>query len=109
MRDNILHKYPSSSVRVYAVWFNMLAGDSRNLVDRRVLDDPRVTNYYDPNRVVGSWFAQHVDHGGGITWDAYYLYGTDAKWQDEPGPLVSFGGTVIGSSADLGAAFRGLA
>jgi len=104
VRSNILQKYPSSDVRVYVVWFNMLPADSRDLVDRKVLNDHRVVNYYDPNRVVGTWFAEHTG-GGGIVWDAYFLYGADATWTDQPGPLVSSGGTVIGSSGDLAAAF----
>ncbi len=108
MRSNILEKYPSSSVRVYVIWFNRLPGDSRYLVDRKVLNDHRVANYYDPNRVVGSWFAQHTEGGSGIVWDAYFLYGADASWTDEPGPLVSSGGTVIGSGADLAQAFAKL-
>jgi len=86
VRSNILEKYPKAYVRVYTVWFNVLAGDWRDLVDRRVLDDPRVTNYYDADRVVGSWFAQHTG-GGGIVWDAYFLYGPDAAWSSEPRPL----------------------
>src|SRR5713101_8393998 len=53
VRSNILDKYPSSDVRVDVVWFDMLPGDSRRLVDRKVLNDHRVANYY-PNRVVGS-------------------------------------------------------
>jgi hypothetical protein len=109
VRSNILEKYPKAGVRVYAVWFNMLAGDSRSLVDRRVLNDSRVTNYYDADRVVGSWFARHVNDGGGIVWDAYFLYGPDATWTSEPGPLVSTGGTVIASSSDLASAFSRLA
>jgi hypothetical protein len=109
VRSNILEKYPSSGIRVYAVWFDMMAGDSRNLVDRRLLNDARVTNYYDPNKVVGSWFANSVDEGGGVDWDAYFLYGPDASWKDRPGPLVSSGGPVIDSSPDLGSAFAKLA
>lgn len=107
MRSNILRKYPDSSVRVYVVWFDMLPGDSRQLVDTRVLNDSRVTNYYDPNRTVGAWFA---DRGGeqGIVWDTYFLYGPDAKWTDEPAPLVSSGSSVIGSSGDLATAFQKL-
>ena len=104
MRSNILEKYPSSDVRVYVVWFNMLPGDSRNFVDRKVLNDHRVVNYYDPNRVVGTWFAEHTC-GDGIIWDAYFLYGAGSTWTDLPGPLVSSGGSVIGSSGDLAAAF----
>ncbi len=67
MRSNILEKYPSSDVRVYVVWFDMLPGDSRGLVDRKVLNDHRVANFY-PNRVVGSWFAEHTGDAG-IVWD----------------------------------------
>ena len=104
MRSNILEKYPSSDVRVYVVWFDMLPGDSRNLVDRRVLNDRRVTNYYDSGRLVGSWFASHVESGGGIVWDAYYLYRAEATWTATPGPLLSSGGTVIGSRSDLASA-----
>jgi len=111
VRSNILDTYRSSPVRVYVVWFDMLVGDSRDLVDRRVLNDPRVTNYYDPKRMVGSWFSDHGGGGGGkggIVWDAYFLYGPAAQWASELGPLLSSGGTVIGSSADLAAAFRNL-
>ena len=105
MRSNILEKYASSNVRVYVVWFDVLSADSRSLVDRRVLNDRRVTNYYDPNRLVGSWFAEHSTGAGGIVWDAYFLYGAAATWTSEPQPLLSRGGTVIGSSAELAAAF----
>ena len=108
MRSDILRRYPASSVRVYVVWFDMLAGDSRQLVDTRVLNDPRVTNFYDPKKTVGRWFSQHLDRDNGIVWDAYYLYGSDAAWTAEPGPLVSSGGTVIASSGDLAAAFSRL-
>ena len=105
MRSDILQKYPSSNVRVYVIWFDMLPGDSRQLVDRRVLNDGRVTNFYDPNRVAGSWFGEHIEGGEGIVWDAYYLYGADATWTATPGPLLSSGGSVIGSSSDLAQAF----
>ena len=108
MRSDILQKYPSSPVRVYAVWFDMLAGDSRQLVDTRVLNDSRVTNFYDHNKTVGAWFSEHLDREKGIMWDAYFLYGPDASWATEPGPLLSSGRPVIGSSADLAAAFHKL-
>lgn len=108
MRKNILEKNSSSPVRVYVVWLNVVVGDSRALVDRRVLNDPRVTNFYDPKRLVGSWLADHSNGSGGIAWDAYFLYGPDATWASEPGPLLSSGATVIGSSGDLAAAFRNL-
>jgi hypothetical protein len=104
VRSNILEKYPRIGIRVFAVWFDMMPADSRNLVDRRLFNDSRVTNFYDPNRVVGTWFAQRTG-AGGIVWDAYFLYGPDATWDSEPAPLVSSGSTVIGSSSDLARAF----
>jgi hypothetical protein len=109
VRSNILEKYPSSTVRVYVVWFDMMPGDSRNLVDRKVFNDRRATNFYDAGRVVGSWFAQRSGDSGGIVWDAYFLYGRDAAWSSTPGPLISSGGDVIGAGADLAAAFAKIA
>lgn len=93
---------------MYVVWFDMMPGDSEGLVDRKVLNDHRVTNYYDPDRLVGAWYAQHVDETVGIVWDAYYLYGPTATWDSVPAPQVSSGGTVIGSSSDLAAAIAKL-
>lgn len=86
----------------------MLPADSRNLVDRKVLNDRRVTNFYDADRLVGAWFANHSDGGDGIVWDAYYLYATAATWADQPQPLLSSGGPVIESSSDLATAFAKL-
>jgi hypothetical protein len=61
-----------------------------------VLTDPRVVNFWDENRVVGRWFAQHdpENSDSGIVWDAYYLYGPDAEWDSTPQPLISSGATV---------------
>ena len=106
MQSEILEKYPNARLKVLAVWFNMLAGDSRQFLDTKVLGDPRVTYYWDQDKVTGSWFSQHVTGEAGITWDSYFLYGPDARWGAAPGPLVSSGGPVIGSTTELGAAVR---
>jgi hypothetical protein len=108
VRSDLLEKYPRSDVHVYVVWFNMLPADSRNLVDRKVLNDRRATNFYDPNRLVGAWFADHANGGVGIVWDAYFLYPAAAMWADQPQPLLSSGGPVIEASSDLAAAFAKL-
>jgi hypothetical protein len=71
------------------------------------LNDPRVTNFYDPKRIVGAWYARQLGEEG-IVWDAYFLSGPDAAWSTRPGPLLSSGRTVIGSSEHLAAAFRKL-
>jgi hypothetical protein len=96
VRNEILAKNPSMPLDVLVVWFNMLPGDTRLLLDTRTLADPRVTNYWDDQKLVGAWYSEHVNHRPGVTWDAFFLYGPQAQWSDEPEPLVSSGGTVIG-------------
>jgi hypothetical protein len=93
-------------VRVYAVWFPVLPGDASATVDKRLLTDKRVTNFWDPHRTVSNWFSHHVTDQPGITWDAYFLYGPDATWDSMPAPLVSSGSPVIGRRDSLAADFK---
>ena len=95
-------------MRVYAVWFPVLAGDASATVDSRLLNDRRVTNFWDASRAVSSWFSAHVTDQPGITWDAYFLYGPDATWDSVPAALASSGSPVIGSRDSLAADFKRL-
>jgi hypothetical protein len=45
-RREILDRHPSAGLKVLAVWFNVVPGDSRRLLDTRVLSDPRVTYFW---------------------------------------------------------------
>ena len=108
MRSEILQKHASERLRLLVVWFDMLAGDGRQMTDRRLFSDPRAANFWDAGRVVGRWFASNVDGYEGIAWDQYYLYGADAQWADKPSPLLSEGGPLIGSRGDLEAALTPL-
>lgn len=101
MREEILDKHPKATLHVYVVWFNMLPGEAKIFVDRTVLGDPRVTNFWDEGKVTGRWLAQHVTGEEGIVWDAYFLYGPEAHWDSLPGPLLSSGGSVLGSAGQL--------
>ncbi|HVA24709.1 MAG TPA: hypothetical protein VMW62_09965 [Chloroflexota bacterium] len=105
MRSDVLTAYPSAQLKVYVVWFSMLPGDSRQFLDTKLLSDPRVTNYWDQQKVIGTWYSQHVTHQRGTTWDAFFLYGPNAQWTDVPQPEVTDGGSVIGAHDDL---LRGL-
>jgi hypothetical protein len=103
VQREILDQSESSNLRVYAVWLPFLGANEQAAdVSHRVLPDPRVIHYWDPDAAVSDWFAENVDH---ITakawWDVYYLYGPDARWRDVPGPLIASGGTIIGRSAEL--------
>ncbi len=103
VRTEILDRHPSASLKVLAVWFNMVPGDSRRFLDTSVLGDPRVTYFWDQRKVVGRWFSDHVTNQPGITWDAYFLYGPEARWGQEPAPLVSTSSasSVIASASQL--------
>lgn len=106
MRTNILDAHPSARLRVYVVWFDMLPGDDRRWTDLAVLNDRRVTNYWDARKATGSFYASKVEGSSGVAWDTYFLYGPDARWSDTPGPQLSSGGSVLGSSDQLAAAIQ---
>lgn len=79
----------------------MLFGDSRSAWPADVLPDPRVTHLWDEKKVVGRWFSERVEGHSGVAWDAYFLYGSQAKWDGTPSPPISFGSTVISRRSEL--------
>ncbi len=83
----------------------MLLGDDRSNVDANLIPDARATHFWDPDRLLGTWFPKQEEYKsltfGPIAWDIYFLYGADAKWEDTPEPLVTSGRTVISKSANL--------
>jgi hypothetical protein len=97
----MLAQYPSDQLRVYAVWLPMLGGDAREEWNGTTMSDTRVTHFWDGDRLVGQWFAKHVDDYEGIAWDVYYLYGPEATWETIPLPLTDSGGTIIGERDTL--------
>lgn len=58
------------------------------------MPDPRVTHFWDGETQVGQWFAEEVERYRGVSWDTYYLYGPEAKWDTVPPSLASSGGTI---------------
>jgi hypothetical protein len=82
----------------------MLAADSRSDVDPGLLDDSRVTQFWDEERVIGRWLAETGVGGpsySGVVWDAYYVFGPNVAWNDRPAPLAGFGSPVISSTRSL--------
>lgn len=81
----------------------MVPGDSRRFLDTRVLSDPRVTYFWDQEKATGRWFSEHVRHRRRIAWDAYFLYGPEARWDQELEPPVSrsTAGSVIADASQL--------
>jgi hypothetical protein len=56
----------------------MMPGDARSEWDSHVLNDPRVVNLWDGDRLAGNWFAEQRTAGlgepGYPVWDAYFAY-----------------------------------
>lgn len=62
---------------------------------------------------MGRWFDEHVTHLGRpgdhrVEWDAYFLYGPEAVWGEEPSALVSWGRTIVDSRDRLREDFSAL-
>jgi hypothetical protein len=107
VRENILDAEPSQKLRVYAVWLNQRSTDAREEIDASILADKRVTQYWDGDGITGTYFAE-TDLGGlgfsGFVYDVYYVFGPEAAWADEPGPLAASGGPVLFRGEELLAA-----
>jgi len=107
VQDEILSKNPDQDLSVYAVWFNVLPTDSIGQWNAAILTDPRVTEYWDADGVLGDWFGENRRQmelgflGGAIVWDASLLFGPEATWDQIPGPLEQFGYTIIADRDSL--------
>ena len=110
MQKQILNANPDSDLKVYAVWFNMYPGDDQSRWPRRIFSDPRVVEYWDQDKTIGRWYGKNVTRGGDghIEWDAYFLYGSDAVWGEQPEPLLSWGRTIVGTREQLRSAITPL-
>ncbi len=100
VQNDLLEKQPTAGLQVYVVWFSMIPTDARGAWrwTGNVITDPRVVHFWDDQKVVGRWYAQHetpAEIDPGIVWDAYFLYGPEAEWKVKPEPLISWGATVV--------------
>lgn len=88
-----------------AIWLPMLAGDSRSAWDSNVLNDPRVHEFWDGDRIAGKWLADKQLGGlggpGSIVWDAYYAFPSNSSWTSEPRGLLSAGSDIIDNVGGL--------
>jgi len=88
----------------------MLESDSRPGWPRDILTDPRVTHLWDEHRVLGRWIARDLElkmwsrtlgTWTDTLWDAYLLYGPEARWTSSPGPPIGWGTTIMKSREEL--------
>ena len=118
MQTELLQKYPRANLRVYAVWFNMMPADARAKWPANLLPDSRALHRWDEPKAAGTWYGPRTDgmksqlapgsawRNGDILWDAYLLYGTDARWDDAPTRLIHWGRTIVAGRDTLKADFE---
>jgi hypothetical protein len=70
-----------------------------------MFDDPRVTSFWDGDRLAGRWLANHetgsLSAPGSIVWDAYFGYGPRARWRGAPSEPIVAGSDIIAHTAGL--------
>lgn len=79
--QSVLKNVPDDRLRAYFVWLPMFPSDSRSWAESRTneFSDPRLTYYWDGNRVTGDDWAKTLGMEN-TAWDVYFLYGPDAEW-----------------------------
>lgn len=95
-----MQKQPELDVAVYAVWFSMVRSDERERWQPGLLDDPRVSHFWDEGKVAGRWFAAHdqalgVEFEGETLWDVFFVFPREARWNELPSPMTAWGRPVI--------------
>lgn len=113
VQETVLDANADMDLRVYAIWFRMYAGDQRDRWPADALTDPRVLHYWDEEKVVGTWYAQHLSgivdrmapgsrgYEAPVLWDAYLVYGPESQWHDGPDGLRRWGRTILGTGEGL--------
>jgi hypothetical protein len=92
------------SLDVIAVWMPAFPGDAREKWSPNLLTDSRADHYWDEGFVVGRFFKEQADFSrfpGPHVWDAYVLFGPEAKWETVPTPMVGWGNTILGERNSL--------
>jgi hypothetical protein len=100
----LLAKQPSAKLKVYAVWFNMMSSDQRSQWPSNLITDRRVTHFWDERKLLGKWYSTSKEFSkgpGDVVWDAFFVYGSDSRWTDQPSGLIGWGSTIISHKNQL--------
>ncbi len=104
VQSDILDVHPEAPVKVYAVSYEMLGGDrfAKWLVDPSddLISDARALHFWDDDKAIGRYYEDKVTRLGQpgeerIEWDAYFLYGPDTTWSNDPPEPISWGRTIV--------------
>ncbi len=92
MQNIILEDYTKAEISSFIVWLKMYGVDSLEAAQkasRLFRDDPRVTQFYDPEKLSGLEVAAGLGaKPGEVAWDVYLFFDGHAEWVDRlPQPL----------------------
>jgi hypothetical protein len=98
----------------------MYPGDSRSKWPQALLTDTRVTHFWDQPRALGVSYLTRLPAmldrrapgtmppSADAMWDAFYVYGPDARWED-PVPLpIAWGYPIMVTREELTRALGGV-
>ena len=92
MQKVLLEEYPHAQLNILIVWIKMYDIDSIEAVSeaaRLFNDDPRVTQFYDAEKISGLEIAKGFGaEPGEVAWDVYLFYAEQDQWiENLPGPI----------------------
>jgi hypothetical protein len=87
-----LEEYPLAKLDIFIVWLKMYTADSLDAVQdasRLFSNDSRVTQFYDPEKLIGLEVADGLGaKPGDVAWDVYLFFAGREVWVDRlPQPL----------------------
>jgi len=87
---------------VSIVWIDMLSDDAREAAgpSARIIDDPRVRHFHDPEKRSGKAIAASLGSEGAVAWDTYLFYASGSEWTDGPPTPIDWMHQLPGSWAD---------
>jgi hypothetical protein len=82
----VIEGFPHADISVAIVWINMLEADTEVAAQEsaRIIVDPRVHHFHDPERRVGKALARSLGAEGRIAWDIYLFFARGSEWLKEP-------------------------
>ena len=66
----------------------MLHGDMEETARKsaRIIEDPRVRHFHDPENRSGKAIAQSLGGQGAVAWDVYLFFAEGSEWVEDPPP-----------------------
>lgn len=105
MQKNILDENPDLDIEIYVIWLPMVFLDFFPRLGRAVktMPDERASHFWDKDRLIGTWFKENVtpQYRGEILWDASILFGSEARWDKRPKPVLHYGRTILQDADEL--------